>query len=273
MAIIMKLIEALGLEDPTLITLIGGGGKTTTLFRLGEELVCKNQPIVITTTTSIFMPKPSTYDVSIITKDIYEAKEKVKENQDKKRILLGREIITGNKLKGFTPSEIDEIYIDNKDRWFLVEGDGSNGRSLKIPDTHEPQVPSLSSVTIILIGADILGKKINIDNVHRHHLINEIIQKCENIVDKKLILDLVFHPLGITKGIPNTSNRVILFNKIRSSGKLEEIYDLSEEIMTNIKVHKFTAKECKDAYSRIDAILLGEVRNEDPILKSHSFCE
>jgi len=256
----MKLAEALELKKPILITLIGGGGKTTTLFGLGEELAYKDQPIVITTTTAIFKPLPSAYDLSIITKSVDEAKEKIKQNSSAKRILLSSEITTENKIKGFTPAEMDEIYRENKDRWFLVEGDGSNGRSLKIPDAHEPQVPSSSSITIILIGADVLGKEINIENVHRHHLIHKLIQKCGSNVDENLIIDLISHPLGITKGIPSDSKKIILFNKIKSSNKIKDVRNLSDEIL-NIK----NSTSC--FFSGISSILLGEVQDEDPILE------
>ncbi|MBU5676190.1 putative selenium-dependent hydroxylase accessory protein YqeC [Alkaliphilus sp. MSJ-5] len=250
----MKLIEALGLKEPILITLIGGGGKTTTLFRLGEELSHSDESVMLTTTTAMFMPSSSTYDLSIITKSADEAKKRIKENLNIKRILLGKEITTENKLKGFTPEEMDEIYKENKGRWFLVEGDGSNGRSLKVPDIHEPQVPSTSGITIILIGTDILGKEINKENVHRHHLISELIQKCGSNVDKKLIIDLAVHPLGITKGIPNDSKKVILFNKVRSN---------TDSFLCLCKL----SSEILQKSDNIKHILLGEVQDKDPILE------
>ncbi len=263
----MEITKALELKDPVLITLIGGGGKTTTLFRLGEELSYSGKSVVLTTTTAIFMPKPSTYDVRIITKSINEAKIRIKENQNAKRILIGKEITTENKLKGFTPEEMDEIYKENREFWFLVEGDGSNGRSLKVPDIHEPQVPSLSSITIILIGTDILGKEINKENVHRHHLIHKLIQKCGSNVDKNLIISLSLHPLGITKGIPTSSKRIILFNKVRSSGKYDEISNLSKEIIAKTKDQETDTENYKGSNSRIDAIFLGEAKDKDSILE------
>lgn len=272
----MKIIEALNIKEPTLITLIGGGGKTTTLFRLGEELRCLDERVVISTTTAIFMPDPSTYDIRIITKSVDEAKRKINKNPNAKSILLGKEITPENKLKGFTPYEMDEIYRENKDRWFLVEGDGSNGRSLKIPAKHEPQVPSSSCVTIILIGADIFGKEINEKNVHRHHLLNELIHKYGDNVDKNLVLDLIFHPLGITKGIPNSSKKVILFNKARSSKSngydYFSLFNLSREILQTSKEKCPSCILSKEhGFTYIDngifSILLGEVQDEDPILE------
>lgn len=262
----MKVIKALGLKEPILITLIGGGGKTTTLFKLGEELVLEGESVLLSTTTAMLIPPPSAYDLRIITKDVNEAKRRVKENVNARRILLGREIIAKNKIKGFAPYEMDEIYKENKNRYFLVEGDGSNGRSLKIPDVHEPQVPLLSSITIIVIGADILGKEINPENVHRPHLIQGIIQKCGNIVDKNLLLDLISQPLGITKGIPENSKKVILFNKIKSSDQYEYIYNLSEEIISKNKYKDNKVKNYKVPPREINRILLGEMQDTDPIL-------
>lgn len=258
----MRIKEALKLNHPILITFIGGGGKTTTLFRLGEELSAEGQPVVLTTTTSILMPPPSTYDLAIITDDVAEAVGQIKNNKNKTRILLGKNITSENKLKGFSLEEMDRIYKEHRERWFLVEGDGSNGRSLKVPEDHEPQVPSFSSITVILIGTDILGKEINKENVHRHHLIERLTQRTQQYVDKSLIFDLIFHPLGITKGIPEESKKVILFNKISTQGKgvLEVFKALSEEII----------KESKDAHMhpqcKISWILLGEFQDREPII-------
>lgn len=62
------LAEVLGIRFGAAISLIGGGGKTTTMFRLAEELSLENR-VITTTTTKIFKPPTNKIDDLIICKD------------------------------------------------------------------------------------------------------------------------------------------------------------------------------------------------------------
>lgn len=50
----MRLSEAFGIRDKEVVAFVGGGGKTTTMFRLADELVAQGKRVVTTTTTRIF---------------------------------------------------------------------------------------------------------------------------------------------------------------------------------------------------------------------------
>src|SRR5581483_11467192 len=50
----MKLTQAFGIRAKEVVALVGGGGKTTTMFRLADELVTQGKRVVVTTTTRIF---------------------------------------------------------------------------------------------------------------------------------------------------------------------------------------------------------------------------
>ena len=52
----MTLKEALGLKNEGMLSLIGAGGKTTTLFCLADELFREGSRVLVTTTTKIFKP-------------------------------------------------------------------------------------------------------------------------------------------------------------------------------------------------------------------------
>ena len=52
----MQLKEALGLRRGGMVSLIGAGGKTTTMFRLAHELREDSWKVLVTTTTKIFKP-------------------------------------------------------------------------------------------------------------------------------------------------------------------------------------------------------------------------
>ena len=52
----MLLGEALDLRRGEMISLIGAGGKTTTMFRLAKELREEGRKVLLTTTTQISKP-------------------------------------------------------------------------------------------------------------------------------------------------------------------------------------------------------------------------
>lgn len=57
--VLMYLYEKLNLNIKTgeIISLVGGGGKTTTLYMLANELKNKNKKVLVTTTTAIYSPE------------------------------------------------------------------------------------------------------------------------------------------------------------------------------------------------------------------------
>ncbi len=65
----MKLIQALDVRRSEVISLIGGGGKTTLMFALAGELAATGEA-VITTTTRIF--KPSASETFLILEPVVE---------------------------------------------------------------------------------------------------------------------------------------------------------------------------------------------------------
>ena len=64
------LLESLGFADwtalPRIISIVGAGGKTSTMYDLAEELAKKGARVLITTSTHI--AKPKQYDLAVMPK-------------------------------------------------------------------------------------------------------------------------------------------------------------------------------------------------------------
>ena len=54
-----SLKEAFGIGPGEIVSLVGGGGKTTLMFALAQELTSGGQSVITTTTTRIFEPSAS----------------------------------------------------------------------------------------------------------------------------------------------------------------------------------------------------------------------
>ena len=52
--------------SPGVIAFVGGGGKTTAMFRLAHELKVLGKKVLVTTTTNILMPEPGQCDVLML---------------------------------------------------------------------------------------------------------------------------------------------------------------------------------------------------------------
>ena len=62
------LLEAFGisLSEHVCLALVGGGGKTTTMFALARALKESGKRVLVTTTTNIFMPEENQCDTIIL---------------------------------------------------------------------------------------------------------------------------------------------------------------------------------------------------------------
>ena len=62
----MNLLDVLQVKDRELICLVGGGGKTTTMYALAKALNLKGKNVAISTTTSIYYPSKEEVDKFIV---------------------------------------------------------------------------------------------------------------------------------------------------------------------------------------------------------------
>ena len=61
-----SLSDLIDLPAKPLISIIGAGGKTTTMYTLAGELSQRGKRVITTTTTQIFLPKPGETDTLIV---------------------------------------------------------------------------------------------------------------------------------------------------------------------------------------------------------------
>lgn len=211
--IIHKLFD-IDIEKKELLSFIGAGGKTTTIFKLGNELKKLGKKVLITTTTAIYYPQKDTYDQIFVDNNINILK-KFDSIKNASITIIGSDVSKENKLLGIKKEILDEIYKENIFDFILVEADGSKRKTIKCPADHEPVIPYSTNKTIGIIGLDAIGMKINEDNVHRAKLFKEITNsKINDIINEEIILRLIINNKGLFKGVPKKSKKYILLNKM-----------------------------------------------------------
>ena len=152
-----------------LVAAIGGGGKTTLLHSLAEELREQGAHVVLATTTH-FMPFDGVETVSSSNKAEVEAALARDGIVCAAAPAAGRAGAAG-KL-GPSPIALDELRLLAD--VVLVEADGSKRLPLKLHESHEPVVPAGANAVACVLGASCFGQPLA-TACHRAELAGELL--------------------------------------------------------------------------------------------------
>ncbi len=131
-----KLCEFFGIERGV-TALIGGGGKTSTMLALAEELR-KSGSVIVCTSTHILRPERLPYRVRI-------------EAPLKRGEVVSTGTPDGRKLTA--PAQSFETLCALAD-YVLVEADGARQLPLKAHAPHEPVIPACANKVLAVVGID-----------------------------------------------------------------------------------------------------------------------
>jgi len=238
----MTLYEALNmnLNFSELISLVGAGGKTSTMFRLAQEFKTLGKKVLVTTTTNIAFSETSQADRRIL--------DGLKDLSSLSRIEPGTIVCLGSsmvgdqeKLKGIERELVDKIYQEHLFDYIVVEADGSKRRPIKAPAHYEPVIPRKTTRLIGVIGLDALGRAITEDTVHRPGLFCSLTgKKMGDTIDRKCLTDLILSEDGLFKDVPERSRKYVLFNKADHTDQEQEArMTVQELIQMQAPIHGF----------------------------------
>ena len=225
----MTIEEALSLKNREVISLVGGGGKTTLMFALGNELSSKGKGIVVTTTTKIWEPAPSPSFALFLSEKFSEMKKWVVNNLQKySYLVVAQKKLTDGKLQGIVPQWVEELDSLPGVSFVLVEGDGAAGRSLKAPREGEPVVPLNTSLLIPVVGIDALGCPLEERHVFRSKIAARVLNMAlGSTVTEAMITRLLEQ---IIKVRPPNARVIPFINKVDLPGGLEKARKLASHL-------------------------------------------
>lgn len=162
------ILDLLGATGPGLVSIIGGGGKTTLMMAMARAHVARDHTCVTTTSTRICEPAPGDTGAVVVgpVDDMLPRALALVRARQHITVAREREVSEDRvKLRGFALPCLNRLF--GLGYATIVEADGSAGRSLKAHDTWEPAVPSRSRLVIYVIGADGVGAPLDDEHVHR----------------------------------------------------------------------------------------------------------
>lgn len=220
----------------SLTSLVGAGGKTSTMFALARECRAQGKTVLVTATTHLAdhrLDLAQPYDTLLLRPDLacgrfssaQETGNLVPSLSHAKGLLLlvsGEGTDSGDgrrRLQGLDPRCIPGLRAGFD--IVFVEADGSRGLSLKVPGVGEPVLPPGVGTVLGLIGLDCLGVRVQAGIVHRPEGFAALGIGLGSVIGPTELAIVVSHPLGLFKDAPPGAIRLVLLNKADLVGEAQ----------------------------------------------------
>ena len=216
------LADIMALRGGGVISIVGGGGKTTLMEHLAREILVRGETVLVTTTTRIMMPKgerPERVVISGQTREVLRLAEALLSVSG--RLTAASACLPAeDKLIGFRATQIGELEQGNLFDWILVEADGARHLSLKAPAPHEPVVPPSSRWVVAVVGLDAIGRPLTDEWVFRSRLFAEITGLAPGAaITEESVATALIHEKGILKDCPADALKYVFLNKAETEDR------------------------------------------------------
>jgi probable selenium-dependent hydroxylase accessory protein YqeC len=244
-----SLSKALALRPHEHIALVGGGGKTTLMFALAEELRRSGKRVVASTTTKVWHKEALQYEKLLLVEDEEAWTQRKAEALNSQGIVfVGRRILDSGKVEGISPSLADEVFRDSHAQYLIAEADGSAGHPLKAPAEHEPVISSSVTMVVALMGMEAVDAPLDETIAFRMGEVRKITGlETGGILAPGTLARVFLHPDGLFKGAPEAARKAVFLNKgdlVEAGRSVEELADIL----------------LADAARKIDRVILGSVK-------------
>lgn len=204
----MRIAESLQI-DKGITAIIGGGGKTSLMLKLADELKSLGT-VIICTTTKIYQPE----GIALVASD---SESEIRDSVADNGVIC---VSAGKDDKGkLMPPEISVNTLSEIADFVICEADGSRGLPLKAHADTEPVIPEDSHQTILVMGIDGIGHSIN-SACHRPEIYSRL--ACvnqEDIVTPEIAMKVVKNEGYGTR---------ILINKVENDEQMRVAKEMSE---------------------------------------------
>ncbi|MCB9006601.1 MAG: putative selenium-dependent hydroxylase accessory protein YqeC [Ardenticatenaceae bacterium] len=236
-----------------LIAFVGGGGKTSLLFALGAALPGRR---ILTTTTRIFAAQMKlAQKVIFATEGIENGEAEIRSALEQRGICLVVGNVEGEKARGVPPELPGQWLTRPFADFVLVEADGSRMRPIKAPAAHEPVIPPAATVVVPVVGIDALDGRFP-EVTHRPEIAAALLQwpETRSHLSANDVANLIVHPQGGLKNVPDTARVVPFLNKVETAVQLNAARQIAQQLLHT---------------ARIDRVIIGAVKTAQPVREVH----
>lgn len=200
-----------------IICLVGGGGKTTVMYKLAAAWASSGRRVLVLTSTHILHPVDGSFAADVpAVQNLWQ--------QGRYAVIGTPELATG-KLTA-PPQDLYEALQLQADV-ILCEADGSKHHPCKAPAAHEPVLLPDSDIVLAVVGMDALGCPLA-QACQRPQLAAALLGcSAEKIIDAQMLVALLLSEQGARKNV-GTRGFYIVLNKcdLISAAQQEEMLRL-----------------------------------------------
>jgi probable selenium-dependent hydroxylase accessory protein YqeC len=247
----VKLTEALRMKSDEVVALVGGGGKTTAMFRIAREAVERGGRAVTTTTTRIFAAQIALSPAHVAAAEATRARVEAALASHGQVLVIGATDPGTGKADGVSLELFRSLRAWCPGACILNEADGSRMRPFKAPAAHEPVIPGETTLVVLVVGADVLGQPLDADHVHRPELVSALSGAPAGApITPDIVARVLAHPQGGRKGVPPGARVVAMINKVEGLSDPEMARETAERLLRE---------------RAIESVLLTTLRGADPV--------
>jgi probable selenium-dependent hydroxylase accessory protein YqeC len=249
----VKLTEALQMTADEVVALVGGGGKTTAMFRLAREVVDNGGSVITTTTTRIFGAQIALAPAHVPAVDLTRERVSAALAVHRHVLVIGATDAASGKAEGVSLDLFRRLRTWYPGVCLLNEADGSRMRPFKAPADYEPVIPEDTTLVVPVVGADVFGKTLDTDHVHRPELVSALSGALPGTpITPAIVARVLAHPEGGRKGVPGRARVVVLINKVERLLDRAPAHETAERLLREPAIH---------------SVVLSTLRGEKPVLE------
>jgi len=235
------------------VALVGGGGKSTAMFRLAREVADGGGAAITTTTTHIFGAQTALAPARVLAADATRERVAAALAAHRHVLVVGPTDPATKRAGGVSLELFSALRSWFPDTCLLNEADGSRTRPFKAPAAHEPVIPPETTLVVPVVGADVFGTPLDDAHVHRPELVAALSGAPLGApITPEIVARVVAHLQGGRKGVPRGARVVVLVNKVESLPDRTPARETAERLLREPAIH---------------SVLLASVRDDKPVLE------
>lgn len=245
-----SLAEALGVGRGDLVALVGGGGKTTAMYRLLRELRERGLRAAAATTTKI--AAPAEHEARLVLGEEWPELGRHIAAAGPGAVVLGRRLLSGRKVDGIPEAWCSRLIAEGTFDALVVEADGAARRPVKAPEAWEPVVPTGTTVFVAVLGLSCVGAPLAAEAVFRAERVAAVtgVAVGEPLGPEALARLLVAGD-GLRRGCPEGARAYVLLNQADGAADLEAARDIAGRVLREAEGYR--------------AVIAATLRTKDPV--------
>lgn len=217
--------SALAVGAGDLVSLVGGGGKTTTLYRLTDDLTRGGLKAAAATTTKIAAPGPEDRALLLCEPQWDDLVRRLEgwNWAGGHPPVLGAGLLSATKVEGIPPQWCDRLVGERVVDVLVVEADGAARKAVKAPESWEPVVPAATTLFVAVVGLSCVGLPLCADVAFRPDKIAAVTGCAPGApLTPAVLASLLSTPEGLLKGRTDAMRATALLNQADLPGAWEQ---------------------------------------------------